>query len=336
MKTNKGYTVPELMITVAIIGTVTAISIPCYFRIRMEVNMEMVKQHMRVIGEKMSEIFNNKKAYPEQAKWPDNLDQNDEEEQAITANLNSIDMLGYTKGDYTVNQTRSEYILRCCPKPEEMNKAGNKCFVVHADSSLSGNSTPGVVLAVDASSALGLPLVQYGNIPLLPNPDLPLGIYLQDLGAEQKTQLVSAYLETLAYSSDVFANDPSLSYCQPMCGSTLYSQASYVFLPDGGLTNASFAPVWQDAVHNLESKGIELYMVKREMNPDLKVKYLDYESSSYTLTNPNEVYEVTFKLNDRVETVAEAQDRTAAPNAVIDGYFTAGCVRTYPTCTSPY
>ena len=107
MKYKKAFTLPEMVIAVAIIGTVTAIAVPNYLRLRMETNMEMVKQHMRVIGEKMTEIIGKKGIFPDPNDWP-NLTA-DEDEMSLTANLSAIDQLCYTNTDYTVNTGRSTY-----------------------------------------------------------------------------------------------------------------------------------------------------------------------------------------------------------------------------------
>ena len=92
--------------------------------------MEMVKQHMRIIGEKMTEVMGKKNQLPDPQEWPFTTSQ-DPDEQARTASLSAIDEKGYTtkKEDYTTNTPiRSIYQFTTCPKTFGVD--GTKCFRV--------------------------------------------------------------------------------------------------------------------------------------------------------------------------------------------------------------
>ena len=272
---------PELMITVAIMGTVTAISVPCYLRIRMEVNMEMVKQHMRVIGEKMSEIFNNKKEYPESSRWPDNLTQ-DEEEQAITANLNSIDMLGYTKGDYTVNQTRNEYVLKCCPKPGEWGKSGDKCFAVHANGTLSGLFSPGVVGTIDQWAGFDDPMTQKIWTMNAVFPNAWLDAIARDGGlatVEQKGERWAIYMEIMALNADYLKN-VAIAACTPDCPSN-YAAPTTIQIKFDSQYSSSFDQYLPIANTTLPDHGMTFTEVEAGATQNSRTVHV-----SYTLSDP--------------------------------------------------
>ncbi|MBI4387987.1 MAG: type II secretion system protein [Candidatus Omnitrophica bacterium] len=142
-KNKKGFTITEIMITVAIIGTVSAVAIPGFMRIRMDTNMQLVKQHMRVIGEKMQEIYTNKGQFPEENRWP-LTGTTDPDEMVITSNLSAIDAKGYTTNEYS-RSTPATY--QFCSSPAT-NTAGDKRFCVHCDPEMSALFAPGQVLEV--------------------------------------------------------------------------------------------------------------------------------------------------------------------------------------------
>ena len=66
---SKGFTLGEMVMTVAVMGILAAVAIPNYLRIKMNVNMEMVKQHLRVIAEDLDDIYAQTDQYVEEANW---------------------------------------------------------------------------------------------------------------------------------------------------------------------------------------------------------------------------------------------------------------------------
>ena len=116
----------EMITTVAIVGTLTAVAVPNYMRIRMQVNMELVKQNLKLIHEAMNRDLTNTGQFPAKSDW--GFGSGNEEEIAITASLSSIDQKDYTTTDYTTNQARSTYTFRTCPKEGKWGVSGDKCF----------------------------------------------------------------------------------------------------------------------------------------------------------------------------------------------------------------
>ena len=135
---KKGFTLPEVMVTAAIVTSVAAVTIPNYLTYRMNANMEMVRQHMRQIGNEMMEIWTKNGTFPKpDSLWPLVGNPNtDPDEQAITASLSAIDSLCYTANasDFIVNTGKTTFEFCTSPKSDSCGKfAGNKKFCTHAN-----------------------------------------------------------------------------------------------------------------------------------------------------------------------------------------------------------
>ena len=114
LKNIFGYTLTEIMMTTAVIGVLTAVTVPNFLRIKMNVNKEMVSQHLRVMGEEMNEFYNH--SYPHQ--FPAGIAEiksgASPEEVSITASLNAIESKGFAT-EYQTDATRSTYTFTACP-----------------------------------------------------------------------------------------------------------------------------------------------------------------------------------------------------------------------------
>ena len=101
-KNNRGFTIGEIVMTMAIMMTLSSIVMPNLQRIKMNTSMELVKQHMRIIGEKITEFMGTSDRIPTEDEWAQGGTGDDE--LSLTANLSSIDTKGYTIDDFQIGQ----------------------------------------------------------------------------------------------------------------------------------------------------------------------------------------------------------------------------------------
>lgn len=130
---KQGFSLVEIVTTVAIIGILAGVAVPNYERIKLQMNMEMVKQHMRIIGEKLTEIIGKQGGQaPSRAEWG-NPTPGDEDEVSLTATLSAIDQKGYTTEEWTPPQENLSdfgYEFLSCPKDNAWGSAGDRCYRV--------------------------------------------------------------------------------------------------------------------------------------------------------------------------------------------------------------
>ena len=96
MKNKKGFTLGELMTTVAVVGTISAIALPNFVRVKMQVNMEDVKQQLRTVHNEMNNLMNRDGFFPVDIEEIGTTDG----ELSITASLNAIDAKGFEIAGY--------------------------------------------------------------------------------------------------------------------------------------------------------------------------------------------------------------------------------------------
>ena len=121
-----GYTLAEMVTTVAIIGTLTAVTVPNFLRVKMNANFELVKQRLKVMGQEINDLYNRTKKYP-------NVDEilvgTSDEELSITASINAIEAKGYELLDLTP-PNRSAYLYRIQRMSGMENVALDKCLIL--------------------------------------------------------------------------------------------------------------------------------------------------------------------------------------------------------------
>ena len=195
---NKGFTLGEIVVTVAIVGAITAIAVPNYMRIRMNTNVEMVRQHLRKMGQDLNDYNAKNKQFPQSLQGLGNSS----EEASITANLSAIDLLGYTTDDYRPASGLGNYEFHTCPKPGEFGKAGDKCFILTplgiTEEAAPNQGGGAFGLSYDPWDTSGIGTVVVGSAWYA---ELGTAIYSDSqLSHENKVNLMAGLFETYAYN----------------------------------------------------------------------------------------------------------------------------------------
>ncbi|OGW79914.1 MAG: hypothetical protein A3G33_02215 [Omnitrophica bacterium RIFCSPLOWO2_12_FULL_44_17] len=294
MNKKRGFTLSEITITVAIVGVVTSVSVPSYLQARRNTNMEIVRQHMKQIGEKLIEILEKKGKFSCAAnptdpacetKWP-LIGSFDPDEQAITASLSAIDNLCYTTADYSTNTPRTSY--RFCSQPKSAScgvNAGNKRFCVHYDPQMSALFSPGIVGEVEMFDGLGTPMSLYMERPFeFVGSNNQWLDFARDMEMEAAGQLFWSY-ETRGYN--VFENDPLAKM----------SWSSYIQMTEEQAKQLSAI----DAYLRQQTPSITM-IANLKSASEVNAKYMkslwgqNPDSSDYAVHEGNQVYEIAFQF----------------------------------------
>ncbi|MBI4387988.1 MAG: type II secretion system protein [Candidatus Omnitrophica bacterium] len=262
-KGQRGFTIAEIMVTVAIVGTVSAVAIPGFMRMRMDTNMQLVKQHMRVIGEKMQEIYINKGQYPDESRWP-LTGATDPDEMVITSGLSAINAKGYTTNEYS-RSTPAAY--QFCSSPVT-NTAGSKRFCVHCDSSMSALFAPGQVEEVPQGNQ-PFRIDSYNNGPIVPMTNYTMNYALSDptfMRDDFKSQMefIANLDEYSKLSTGAYLNPPRALLAVSLAGES-----------------ETFMNAVKEANEDLKNKGIHLYQVDPSVDPNYAHMDSVYSSWGY-------------------------------------------------------
>ena len=257
-KNKLGYTLGEIVMTTAIIGSLAAIAVPNYMRIKMNVNMEMVKQHLRILGQNMNELYNqnNPHQYPEDIL---NLDGNPAEELSITASLNAINGMGYGITHRTA-AGGTDFSDRADPMPGMFGVAGDGCLIV--DSS-------GVVREIDCSSGEGIDMFILDES--LISVDLFSSLFSDPtLSDAERISILSGMFIQLGLYVD-WLNDP-FNFEIYMNGSLPnYDGLPGLFAPMNAQDKPAFDQLFDKVFDRLKENGIQIYLNYEESHPRMYV-----------------------------------------------------------------
>src|SRR3989344_663034 len=314
MKRNKrGFTLGEMVTTVAIIGTITAISVPNYMRVRMQVNMEMVKQHLKTIGTHMNDLYNRNKQFPQ------NINQlgSSGEEVAITASLFGINRREYTTDGYTTGPNLSTFQLRTCPQAGRWGIAGDRCFTLTPLGIT--EDTPG-----NAAAAFGVGASWGNSVPIGMSPfntisgGYRLPNQIADLTNAEQIEYVAAHLEVFLLGLHR-ASDFKIQ-------NTLDGPAlSFIDLRSPTGNYKFFDALLPSVIESLKAKGIYLTVKERPIADSVTTfdsvhKALGHNIgisnvSSYT-SYYSQVLEFSFQLAQPVKNEAELQMRVYSASQI--------------------
>jgi type IV pilus assembly protein PilA len=122
IKNKKGFTLPEIATSIAVLGIITAIAVPNYVRIKMEVNAEHVRGNLKVIHKALNDFLSRTGGFPDDFT---SLPIGSDEELAVSANLTAIDIKNY---EFTY-QLSNELGFRLSTQPKDPAlRIANYCF----------------------------------------------------------------------------------------------------------------------------------------------------------------------------------------------------------------
>lgn len=140
IRRKRGFTIGEVVTVVAIVGTITALAVPNYIRLRTDAQMEMVKQHMRIIAEEFVEIMGKTGTFPSEETWEKMSEQISvtgglsagewkekgivDDELSVAISLEAINASHYSIDEYTNQKNAVQFISR----PGSENASLGTCF----------------------------------------------------------------------------------------------------------------------------------------------------------------------------------------------------------------
>ena len=232
---KRGYAWGEAVITLVVISSLALFAIPQYFRVRRNVNMELVKQHLRVMGQDLNEFYNKNKQFPVNIQAV--LNGQSSEELALATSLNAIQDKGY-EVRYFVSPEKGTFVERAEPQPGMERMAGNKCFILD----------PVGVRELPCWSGEGMG-IKIGGYPYLDFAHFIQSVLKDfDLKEEQKATILAGMI-------DYFTNEAVKSLQGNLMGDQLAGYAYPVFQSMKGRFDVLFPKI-----HDiLKTKGIRIY-----------------------------------------------------------------------------
>jgi len=272
-KNNLGYTLVEITVTTAIIGSLTAVAVPNFLRVKMNVNMEMVKQHLRIMGQNLNELYNqsNPHEFPEDIF---NLDGNPVEELSITASLNAIDGFGYPRSEMNYINGVS---FRTCPDSSLFGISGDRCFLLVLSTLEIREIMPwdgaGVAMSMEWADPFGDLFIN----SLLSSPVLTLDQKVSKLSGwmilnAAYVEYQRAMIEATSPPLDPFTQNGPIYQNNPYFDKYLPGYFSQIMSED----QPKFQELFEKTANHLQSKGLNVYLEYKETTtgvmPDLRTR----------------------------------------------------------------
>jgi prepilin-type N-terminal cleavage/methylation domain-containing protein len=305
---RRGFTLAEIMITVSIIGIITAVALPNFFRLREEVNMEMVRGNLKVIHEAMNEFLNNNGFFPLDI-FTFGEDDGDERA-AIAANLTAIDLKEF---DSTYQITDGSFFLRSC------SRTLGRCFGtdplgVHVLSRFDGRGVPLALLASEVSQGNGFEFENNIFTEFLEDPNL---------SDTQKIEIIANTFLSEALDRDLERG--------------LYTQTNPFFMPVGQTfsnpeklpisdffymnknVESQFSGYMNEVDKILQSNGVQMYQRDADVARAAQTGYIGgfrveglVKAKHFLQANQDvQAIEVAYELDDPVDTSEENEERQA-------------------------
>ena len=317
VKRLKGFTLGEMVTTVTIIGSLTAIAVPNYLRVRMEVNMEMVRQELRTIQKHMNDLLNRDKRFPQDI----NKLGNTPEEQSITGSLSAIDLKDYTTDGYRVDPNLSNYNLTTCPT--RLGISGDKCFTV--DTFSISSAAVGGVGAVAPWDGAAVPLVSMYTVQGGSGGDLHFLATTPGLTDMQRAIAIAQYMVGYAYHASAYLHDTrgSLDRTNLDLDKTI---PSITFGESKEALEAveKYGPQIYEILKNV---GIHFYFVERTREDAMERRNekiadpFNYYTGTYAMNTFTDYFDVGFALNQPVTTLGDDRALTNSASEALKNIY---------------
>jgi prepilin-type N-terminal cleavage/methylation domain-containing protein len=308
-KKRRGFTLGEMVTTVAIIGSLTAVAVPNYLRIKMEVNMEMVRQELKKVQVHMNDLLNRNRQFPQNI---NNLG-NSPEEDAITASLNTIDLKGYTTDEYQTDPLFSTYQLTTRPKRKSYGISGNKGFTVTSMGITSFEISP---TPWDGA-----------EIETVPVTFTLKGSYrgYWEFNSERyfNPSKFADYMEYTAYTLSYLLNTKSyMEYHTTYDVNNISSDTvPSALVPMSKKDAEKFKALVPKVYDTLKEKGIEIFIAERSygeaLHRDMRRRNMFSSWIGRNYSNTETIFEVGFRLKDPVNNSSEFNSRTKGMDRII-------------------
>ncbi len=303
VKRLKGFTLGEMVTTVTIVGSLTAIAVPNYLRVRMEVNMEMVRQELRTIQKHMNDLLNRDKRFPQDI----NTLGNTPEEQSITGSLSAIGLKDYTTDGYRVDPNLSNYQLTTCPT--KIGISGDKCFTV--DTSSISSAAAGLAAPWDGAGVVMQRFTMETTTGYMANGfgynyqrEYMLAEVLGNsaFSTAERIELMTQFLKASAFEPIDFANIYA-EIGEPITG----LPSSDYLVPNAYLNTLN--EIMPEVYKNLKNLGLQVYVIERDISTfpsaDHSAGYYDRFNSYFS--NPKMI-DIAYKAESGCDLASIAQD----------------------------
>ena len=284
----------------------------------MQVNMEMVKQHLKTIGTHMNDLYNRNRQFPQDI----NQLGNSGEEVAITASLFGINRREYTTDGYTTGPNLSTFQLRTCPQAGRWGIAGDRCFTLTPLGIT--EDTPG-----NAAAAFGVGASWGNSVPIGMSPfntisgGYRLPNQIADLTNAEQIEYAAAWLEITALQ----LNGKSDYKIQ----NTLDGPAlSFIDFKQPGQNSKLFDALLPSLIETLKAKGIYLTVKERPV-ADAGTTYsavqkalgrnIGFVNVSSYASYYSQAREFSFQLAQPVKNKAEYRARIASASQTFFKYY---------------
>lgn len=316
----------EIFIGFLFVAVIVAFAIPNYRKIRMKLNMDLVEQNLRVIGEQMTELMRRDRKYPEDIAHLDHS----KPEDIITSSLETIQkQKGYQMEGFQTSGAQTSYLVRVCPQKGKWGSAGDQCFILDTAGVRGLNPWDGTGLSMNLFAGNATEETKVNS-----NFSGVLTSFLEDkiLNDEEKINLLTNLFEKTAYRLDFKRQEIPMDTCVSpeieSCAEINAPTATLFYFPKH--LNAQYQRFISETYRKLRAKSIYLYQQEissdqiLQNNKNTQWGFGEESPASYLASRSDmKAVEVGFSLKNPVETEEELRQRTRNVGRTVEDWFFA-------------